>query len=92
MKLKRTIWAFMACCMTVWSCMKEDIVLPEAGHTGEISFSLDYRGYEGIRETKSTAAAEYTARWGEPEWGCVFRELSRREERHCLLLAQMMGN
>lgn len=56
MKLKRTIWAFMACCMTVWSCMKEDIVLPEAGHTGEISFSLDYRGYEGIRETKSTAA------------------------------------
>ncbi len=38
------------------------------------------------------AAAEYTARWGEPEWGCVFRELSRREERHCLLLALMMGS
>ena len=37
------------------------------------------------------AAAEYTARWGEPEWGCVYRELSRREENHCMLLAQLMG-
>lgn len=37
------------------------------------------------------AAAEYTARWGEPEWGSVYRELSRREENHCMLLAQLMG-
>lgn len=37
------------------------------------------------------AAAEYTARWGEPEWGSVYRELSRREESHCMLLAQLMG-
>lgn len=37
-------------------------------------------------------AAEYTARSMEVEFAAVFRILAQREERHCLHIAQLLGN
>ena len=34
---------------------------------------------------------DYLARSAEPEYGAVFRLLSEREARHCLILAELLG-
>lgn len=38
------------------------------------------------------AAAEYTARSAEPEFGLVFQRLAKRQGEHCALIARLLGS
>ena len=53
--------------------------------------NMDSRGLVLRYHTARKLLAEYTARSAQPEWGCVFQAMARRQEQQCDLLARLMG-
>ena len=61
--------------------------LPMTGSTSVDVKSLVRRYHIACR-----AVAEFTARSAEPEWGCVFLNLAKLQERQCQTLCQLLGH
>ena len=52
----------------------------------------DTRQLQGQYHIARRMLSEYTARSAEPEWGCIFLAMAKRQEQQCDRLCRLMGH